>query len=127
MSMVDSTTPTSFSSDVRQAVARKLRESSEAQRVPEGEPIAPSEPERPDTARKVLQRVAERALERPPRDIQKLIASAAKFLLINLEPALRLAEELRHVSVRQSARSMTENFVEGRQKRAATLLTDSGR
>jgi hypothetical protein len=127
MSMDDTTIQPTFSSDVRQATAKKLRESSARPAVPESEPRRQKEPERPDTATEVLQRVAERALERPPRDIQKLTASAAKFLLINLEPALRLAEELRQDSLSQSAQSLIEMLLDGRQDRAVTLLTDPSR
>lgn len=64
---------------------------------------APGRPPR-DTAGQVLVAMAERALERPPRDLHKLVASASKFLLTNLEPAIELAREVRHVS-EQAARS----------------------
>lgn len=56
--------------------------------------------------------------------MQKLTASAAKFLLVNLEPAMQLAEELREMSVNRSARSLVEGLVDGRQDRAMTLLLD---
>lgn len=45
--------------------------------------------------RQVIDQVIERALEHPPRDINKLIASVNAFLLTNLEPAMELARELR--------------------------------
>jgi hypothetical protein len=80
----------------------------------------------PDTAQRVLKHVAERALERPPRDIQKLSASAAKFLLINLEPALRLAQELREETMNRSGNDTTRVMTLDRNDRAAALLADPG-
>lgn len=77
-----------------------------------------------DTAGQVLVAVAERALERPPRDMHKLVASASKFLLTNLEPAIKLAREVRHTSA-QAARSTdaVQLMAPDRNARALSLLT----
>jgi hypothetical protein len=48
-----------------------------------------------DITAEVLREVADRALERPPRDVIKLAASAAKYMLTSLEPALSLAKDIR--------------------------------
>jgi len=126
MSSIDPTIQITSGSDVRKAVAAKLRQSTDL-RMPTADeaPKKSESSERPDMAREVLQRVAEIALENPPRDIQKLTASAAKFLLVNLEPALRLAEELREDAMSRSGSDMAELLAGDRHDRAIALLTDS--
>lgn len=126
MSNIDPTIQTTSGVESRQtSSARDSTKTSESRRVATNEANASRQTEnRPDTASEVLQRVAERALERPPRDIQKLTASAAKFLLINLEPAMQLAEDLREISISRSAKAMTDMLVDGRQDRAVALLSE---
>lgn len=125
MSMIDPTIQLRPALEVREAAAKKLRQSAEQRsEVKAEESRSKAKPERPDTAQQVIQRVAERAIEHPPRDFQKLSASAAKFLLINLEPAMRLAEELRAESVKQSGTSVTDLLASDRQSQALSLLSD---
>lgn len=75
-----------------------------------------------DKASEVLAHVAARALEHPPRDLQKLTASATKFLLINLEPALRLAQQVRTEVVSLDRSSSSELLRENRADAALKLL-----
>jgi len=128
MSMVDPTIQSTPGMSSRQPSGGKPREVIEPSRDSTGDPHGPKQREaESDIAREVLQRIAERARERPPRDIQKLTASAAKFLLINLEPALRLAEELREESLDRPAPAMIEMLGGSRPDRVQAMLTGEQR
>jgi hypothetical protein len=48
-----------------------------------------------DSAAEVLNELGDEAMEFPPKNITVLAASVQKFFLTNLEPALRIAREIR--------------------------------
>ena len=86
--------------------------------APETETQRPAEPA---SATKLLEHLADQAMEYPPKDIHVLTASVQKFLLTDLEPALRMARELRQELHSGGDRTL-EIITEGRQSEAISLL-----
>ena len=96
-------------------------------RRPKSEPaIEPkrTKPPEPTSSEKAVDRLADKAMEYPPQDIAVLAASVQKFLLTNLEPAMQIAEQIRHdVSVTSAAYAVNV-VADDRQDEALTLLVD---
>ncbi len=75
-----------------------------------------------DLARRAIAHAVERALEHPPRDINKLIASVNAILLTNLEPAMNLARELRHSAEQRADAVKTGQLLSGERGAQAEKL-----
>ena len=113
--------------DASQDVSRTRMDSTAPARSPKA--VSASEPKRvkppePTPSEKAVDRLADKAMEYPPQDIAVLAASVQKFLLTNLEPAMQIAEQIRHdVSVTSAAYAVNV-VADDRQDEALTLLVD---
>ncbi|TVQ56903.1 MAG: hypothetical protein EA377_01580 [Phycisphaerales bacterium] len=77
-----------------------------------------------DLARRAIAHAVERAMEHPPRDVNKLIASVNAILLTNLEPAMDLARELRDSAAQRGSAVKIGHLLSGeRSAQAEGLLT----
>lgn len=97
---------------------------------PSPSPLARSEArdrhaDEPDLTDEVLKRVSDMAFEHPPKDLLRLSASASKFLLTNLEPALRLAREVREHAEREDRPERTVRIAaDDRRREALSVLSE---
>lgn len=76
-----------------------------------------------DTASELLYQLGDQALEFPPKNITVLAASVQKFLLTNLEPALRIAQEIREQASDAAAQAVNELANDDRREQAFMLLS----
>lgn len=68
------------------------------------QPVDPAKAEQRqrEPSKVVLKYLAEQAVKYPPQDIRVLAATVQKYLLVSLEPALRMAEQLREEALASS-------------------------
>ncbi|UCD76482.1 MAG: hypothetical protein JSV91_06065 [Phycisphaerales bacterium] len=89
--------------------------------------FAPSKgADEPDIAEQILDELAARALACPPQNIAKLSASATKYLLTSLEPAMRLAEQIRRLAT-EGPDPLAEVLARERRREALELLKNRPR
>jgi hypothetical protein len=78
--------------------------------------------EEPNRAKQVLDAVAAKALAHPPQNVAELSASAMKFLLTDLEPALRLARQLREQVATRDESFTRQVIADDRREETLALL-----